>query len=186
MSDRSAPYAHDEDIDSIACKMQHAQKLNVVPPRLIFIIEIRQVIVDNIGNITYIMDDQEISEQADPGLPLDQLWTVNPACQPDEYLQCPYFPEHTFRKKRLIYHLMKCEKNPNAPKLVACPFNYTHRIKYEDRMAHVISCKDNPKKSRILDEPAPSYKNTASSFGPGHKTEWTNSKLPENETEWFP
>lgn len=121
-------------------------------------------------------------------IPLDQQWTVNPACQPDEYLTCPYFPEHKFRKKRLIYHLMKCESNPAAPKLLICPFNYTHRVSYQDRKAHLVTCPDNPKKSRIFDERAPSFKNTVKSFGPDYKPpkEWASSELPENEREWFP
>lgn len=65
-----------------------------------------------------------------------------PANKADEYVKCPYFPEHELRRSRLPYHLIKCQKNPMAPKLVACPFNYLHRVRPEDKQEHVLLCED--------------------------------------------
>lgn len=58
------------------------------------------------------------------------------------YVTCPYFPEHTLPRSRLAYHLVKCQKNPNAPKLLACPFNYLHRVRPEDKRRHLEVCED--------------------------------------------
>lgn len=62
--------------------------------------------------------------------------------QPDVYVTCPYFPEHELRRSRMPYHLMKCQNNPNAPKLLACPFNYLHRVRPEDQQEHLLTCED--------------------------------------------
>lgn len=132
------------------------------------------------------MSNNDNSNQ-DLDIPIGEIWKSRPQCQPDEMVSCPYFPEHIMRKKRFIYHLMKCEKNPQAPKLLACPFNYTHRVRYEDRKAHLMSCPDKPRNFKMNGEPLPSYKDTVKSFGINASSpkEW-DSHLPENETEWWP
>lgn len=83
----------------------------------------------------------------------------HPANQPDEYVKCPYFPEHELRRSRLPYHLMKCQKNPNAPQLVACPFNFMHRVRMEDRAEHIILCEDKIF-TRYADRKPASYQRT--------------------------
>lgn len=82
-----------------------------------------------------------------------------PGNQPDEYVKCPYFPEHELRRSRLPYHLQKCQKNPMAPDLVACPYNYMHRIRKEDREDHLIFCEDKVR-FKYRDRKPASYSNT--------------------------
>lgn len=60
----------------------------------------------------------------------------------DQYVNCPYFPQHSLPRSRLPYHLIKCQKNPNAPVLLVCPFNYLHRVKAEDKHRHLDECED--------------------------------------------
>lgn len=83
----------------------------------------------------------------------------HPANQPDEYVRCPYFPEHELRRSRLPYHLMKCQKNPRAPNLVVCPFNYMHRVQMEDRQDHILLCEDRIA-VKYADRIPPSYAKT--------------------------
>lgn len=103
-----------------------------------------------------------------------------PSNQPDEYVKCPYFPEHELRRSRLPYHIIKCQKNPNAPKLLACPFNYLHRVKPEDREDHMILCED---KTRLQysKKDAPSYANTLSQH---YKVKVVKPKPTITETDW--
>lgn len=68
--------------------------------------------------------------------------TKLPAVQPDKYTRCPYFPEHELRVSRLPYHLIKCQNNPDAPRLLACPYNYLHRVKPEEQREHMLTCED--------------------------------------------
>lgn len=88
---------------------------------------------------------------------------THPANQPDVYVRCPYFPEHELRRSRLPYHLLKCQRNPAAPKLVACPFNYLHRVKPEDRHEHLLLCEDRVF-FKYSDKDLPSYANTRQQF----------------------
>lgn len=110
---------------------------------------------------------------------------LNPAIQPDVYVTCPYFPEHKLRRSRLVYHLLKCQKNPSAPKLVACPYNYSHRVSLEERLNHLITCEDRP--TKFSDREMPSYGKTVKLFGKKKDLpkEW-NNPLPESEREWWP
>lgn len=100
------------------------------------------------------MDEQSTEVVEEQTLP--QLHAGN---QPDIYVKCPYFPEHELRKSRLAYHLIKCQKNPNAPKLLACPYNFLHRVKPEDKYDHSIICEDRLV-VRHADRVSPSYENT--------------------------
>lgn len=84
---------------------------------------------------------------------------THPANQPDEYVRCPYFPEHELRRSRLPYHIIKCQKNPKAPKLVACPFNYLHRVTVEKRHEHELLCEDKIN-VKYCDRKPPSYATT--------------------------
>lgn len=84
-----------------------------------------------------------------------------PANQPDEYVKCPYFPEHELRKSRLPYHLTKCQKNPLAPKLLACPYNYMHRVHPSQKTEHLMFCEDKMKlKYSEKEEIKSSYRST--------------------------
>lgn len=83
----------------------------------------------------------------------------HPGNQPDEYVRCPYFPEHELRRSRLPYHLVKCQSNPRAPKLLACPFNYMHRVRPEDCQEHLLLCEDRVIK-KYADRERPSYART--------------------------
>lgn len=80
------------------------------------------------------------------------------------YVSCPYFPEHEMPRSRLGYHLIKCQKRPDAPKLVVCPFNYLHRIKPEDQIQHVSQCEDKKYFQDIISE-SPSYGKTLKELG---------------------
>lgn len=86
---------------------------------------------------------------------------THPANQPDEYVKCPYFPEHELRRSRMPYHLLKCQSNPNAPKLAVCPYNYLHRFKMEKMREHVILCENKPPR-RIGRPKLPSFETTKS------------------------
>ena len=97
----------------------------------------------------------------DPGEPVEVRVPDIPQVQPDEYVKCPYFPEHELRRNRLPYHLMKCQSNPNAPKLFVCPFNYLHRVSFEERQQHLIVCEDGRNVK---------YKNREQSFANTRKT----------------
>lgn len=83
----------------------------------------------------------------------------HPGNQPDEYVNCPYFPEHTLRKSRLPYHLIKCQKNPNAPKLLACPYNFLHRVAPDKTREHLLLCEDKVER-KYDDRRMPSYAET--------------------------
>lgn len=111
---------------------------------------------------------------------------VNPATLPDVYVRCPYFPEHELRRSRLPYHLLKCQRNPHAPKLLACPYNYLHRVRSEDRAEHLITCEDKPK-TKYNDRDLPSYANTvkASASNKGIQ-KLVIDEEPQNELEeWW-
>lgn len=83
----------------------------------------------------------------------------HPGNQADEYVKCPYFPEHELRRSRLPYHLQKCQNNPRAPNLVACPYNFMHRVRIEDREDHLIFCEDRIN-FKFTDRKPVSYANT--------------------------
>lgn len=109
----------------------------------------------------------EPTDELDPAVQTGQQppeRPVNPATLPDVYVRCPYFPEHELRRSRLPYHLLKCQKNPYAPKLLACPYNYMHRVRYEDRAEHLASCEDKPK-TKYSEKDMPSYGNTLKEVG---------------------
>lgn len=114
----------------------------------------------------------------------------HPGNQPDEYVRCPYFPEHELRRSRLPYHLMKCQRNPAAPELVACPFNYLHRVKPEDRRDHAIICEDRIY-SKYIEKDPPSFATTRKQvFGnrgsqPSVKQEQIESDKTEDGEEWW-
>lgn len=114
----------------------------------------------------------------------------HPGNQPDEYVRCPYFPEHELRRSRLPYHLMKCQKNPAAPKLVACPFNYLHRVRLEERRDHAIICEDRIY-SKYIEKDPPSYASTRKqvygfrgSQAPPAPTLPTSDKTEDGEEWW--
>lgn len=94
------------------------------------------------------------AEQEAPELP-----PLHPGNQPDVYVRCPYFPEHELRRSRLPYHILKCQKNPAAPKLLACPYNYLHRVRPEDKYEHLLICQDRVP-VRYADRVPPSFGNT--------------------------
>lgn len=124
------------------------------------------------------IEQEKLLQKKDPKL--------NPAIQPDVYVSCPYFPEHKLRKSRLIYHLIKCQTNPMAPKLVACPYNFSHRVSMEDRRYHLMTCEDRPHK--FTDREMPSYGKTVKAFKIVAKDiakEW-DTDLPDNESDWWP
>lgn len=83
----------------------------------------------------------------------------HPGNQPDEYVSCPYFPEHSLRRSRLPYHLIKCQKNPKAPNLLACPYNYLHRVAPDKTQEHLLLCEDKVE-SKFIDKKIPSYADT--------------------------
>jgi hypothetical protein len=80
------------------------------------------------------------------------------------------------------YHLMKCQNNPNAPKLLACPFNYLHRVRPEDQQEHLLNCEDRTNKR--YKEKVSTYKrsNYVSDVMNGQ-----NSKVPPEtgEKDWW-
>lgn len=94
-----------------------------------------------------------VREQSTTGEPVG----THPANQPDEYVRCPYFPEHELRRNRLPYHIMKCQRNPMAPKLLICPYNFLHRIRHEDHREHLLLCEDKLK-VKYVDKQLPSIR----------------------------
>lgn len=113
--------------------------------------------------------------------------TIQPhaANQPDEYVRCPYFPEHELRKNRLPYHLMKCQSNPRAPKLVACPYNFLHRVRPEDAKEHLLLCEDKIR-TKFVDKELPSFGKTKQQcFGYNARQEsGERVRLDCDEDEW--
>uniref|UniRef100_A0A6G1S6Y8 Protein D7 n=1 Tax=Aceria tosichella TaxID=561515 RepID=A0A6G1S6Y8_9ACAR len=104
--------------------------------------------------------------------------------QPDVYVTCPYFPEHVLRRSRMPYHLMKCQNNPAAPKLLACPFNYLHRVRPEDQQEHLLNCEDKVVK-RYKDK-SPSFSKTARPQNARAQLDKMTAVPPETgEKEWW-
>lgn len=115
----------------------------------------------------------------------------HPGNQPDVYVKCPYFPEHELRRSRMPYHIMKCQNNPRAPKLLACPYNYLHRVRPEDQEEHLSLCEDKVVK-KYSKRGTPSYSKTSKHWSKGlmsYDDKFTNhdDKVPPetNETEWW-
>lgn len=101
------------------------------------------------------MENSNNKSDTDSKYPLSS----HPGNQPDEYVSCPYFSEHTLRKSRLPYHLIKCQKNPNAPKLLACPYNFLHRVAPDKTHEHLLLCEDKVS-AKYIDRRIPSYAET--------------------------
>lgn len=112
----------------------------------------------------------------------------HPGNQPDEIVKCPYFPEHELRKSRLVYHIIKCQNNPQAPKLLICPYNFLHRVTKEDRESHLILCQDKPKSSENR-HGMPSYNKTLKTMDrhdiPKAKSFHDGVSKPDGEEEWW-
>lgn len=82
---------------------------------------------------------------------------------------------------------MKCQKNPQAPQLVACPFNYLHRVRPEDRRDHAIICEDRVY-TKYADREPPSYATTRKQFFGVEKEQVKHTKrdteVDDNEEFW--
>lgn len=58
----------------------------------------------------------------------------------DDFIKCPYNPAHILKQSRMVYHMVKCAKNPNIPALVDCPYNAKHKIRPQDMVDHMYKC----------------------------------------------
>lgn len=65
----------------------------------------------------------------------------------DNLVTCPYNKFHQIRRCRIVYHLLKCEKNYPDINLIVCPYNATHRIREAEEKSHLVNCPDR----RIVD-----------------------------------
>lgn len=115
----------------------------------------------------------------------------HPGNQPDVYVKCPYFPEHELRRSRMPYHIMKCQNNPRAPKLLACPYNYLHRVRPEDQSQHLEICEDKVIK-RYSERGTPSYSKTLKSrykdrmkYQRDPDTPTDDVPVETNESDWW-
>lgn len=110
----------------------------------------------------------------------------HPGNQPDVYVNCPYFPEHELRRSRMPYHIIKCQSNPRAPKLLACPYNYLHRVKPEDQQEHLATCED--RMNKRFSEKGSSYRKTTKHIHMKENDRLTTEDIvpPETgEVEWW-
>ncbi|XP_074595911.1 uncharacterized protein LOC141851035 [Brevipalpus obovatus] len=58
----------------------------------------------------------------------------------DDFIKCPYNPAHIVKQSRMVYHMVKCAKNPNIPSLIDCPYNAKHKIRPQDMVDHMYKC----------------------------------------------
>lgn len=98
----------------------------------------------------------------------------------ENYVKCPYFPEHEMPRKRLSYHLIKCQKRPDAPRLFICPYNYLHRVRPENRIQHINECEDKKNFQQIISD-SPSYEKTVKKMGCEQKDGFD---VPEGTELW--
>jgi len=100
----------------------------------------------------------------------------------DDFVKCPYFPAHIVKSSRLVYHLVKCAKNPNIPSLIDCPYNAKHKVKPQDMVDHLYKC-ESLEPNVVRDDEMQEFRRLAGELKESNSVT-PPSQVPDVEDNW--
>ncbi|KAK7790250.1 hypothetical protein R5R35_001051 [Gryllus longicercus] len=62
----------------------------------------------------------------------------------DQTFICPFDMSHQISKRRIQYHLIKCQKSHPDVHVDVCPFNASHRMQKSELCDHIGICPSRP------------------------------------------
>lgn len=92
-----------------------------------------------------------------------------------EVVKCPFNPNHTVSRNRIVYHIIKCKESCKSKK-VRCPYNATEYIEPEDMVNHIGEC---PYRVRYLLKVHDSVPMT-----PERKKTFEHKGVPHSDENW--
>nr|XP_008196538.1 PREDICTED: gametocyte-specific factor 1 homolog [Tribolium castaneum] len=132
--------------------------------------------VDNITSKTSLIYRQSPLFYDNTLCPNREVRNLNQLTSMDDFVSCPFNPQHRMLKANLQHHIIKCMKN--YPDYVPCIYNAMHRFPTKEKMIeHIATC---PSQRLAISENTPRTTNVAVAKNPLHESK----KFHMDEENW--